>query len=343
MSTPSPRDRLARAQWLEPWLQLSRGVRAACLLSWLAGLAVIVCDLALGWEKHLWPDRPFLTNIASGLTAALFGLPFGLVVIAYLARLQEERLQDRQQARSARRAVAQMQALAEEFLAVGKRATARESLRALDVPLYQAWNRLGDFVKGGPADRRYETPVHRQAERWDEGTVDDVSDEVRVAAQETAAAAVLAYDMWHSTFADDAGPDTAKLLARQWSLLEPTMRERAEDLGHSEQFARLSLQLEGAVAELSQRWRGSGVSEQQIWLQAFHLWATGSLAPEVPSPFQLQLDSNEVKATFGGDFTTSDTLDECVTELYMKFNSEQATATRVLLVLTTVDELLAFL
>jgi hypothetical protein len=343
MSTPSPRDRPARRQWLEPWLQLSRGVRAACVLSWLAGAAVIVCDLALGWEKHLWANRPFLTNIASGLTAALFGLPFGLVVIAYLARLQEERLQDRQQARSARRAAAQMQALAEEFLAVGKRATARESLRALDEPLYQAWNRLGDFLKRGQAERWDERTVRGQAERWDEGTVDDVSDEVRFAAQKTAAAAVLAYNMWHSTFAADAGPDIAKLLAQQWSLLEPTMHERAEDLGNSEQFARLTLQLEDAVAELSRRWQGSGVSEQQIWLQGFHLWATGSLAQEVPISFRLQLDSNELTVTYSKDFKTSHTLDECVTQLYLKFNSEQGRARRVLLVLTTVDELLAIL
>jgi len=331
MRTPSPRDCLARRQWLEPWLQLSRGVRAACVLSWLAGSVVIVCDLTLGWEKHLWPGRPFLTNIASGLTAALFGLPFGLVVIAYLGRLQEERLQDRQQARSAGRAAAQMQALAEQFVAVDNRATARETLRALDGPLYQAWTRLGDFETRG------------QAERWDERTVDDVSDEVRAAGREAAAATVVAYKMWHSTFANDAGRDTAELFARQWSLLAPAVHERTEALGSSEQFVRLTREMEDVVAELSRPWKWRG-DQPELWLQGFHLWATGSPAPELHSDFRLHLDSNKVTVTYRySQASRSLTLDYCVKHLYLTFNSAQARAGSVLSVLTTLDELLAIL
>lgn len=263
-------------RWLEPWTQLSRGLRLACVLSWLAGSAVIVCDLALGWDKHLWSDRPFLTNIASGLTAALFGLPFGLVVIAYLARLQEERLQSGQHALDARRGGIQLRGCALQLLVPDVQMSAYESLRGpIQESIHELVRVLDNAIESLAAFETFGQPQFQRGEGHDEG-----SDEARAAGLGAVRAAALAYNSWPSPLAADIGASMAGWFARQWTVLSPVMYERAEDLDKSSSLALLAVNLETGVAALSEPWPEPADFADLV--QSLAIWAAASPEQGVP-------------------------------------------------------------
>jgi hypothetical protein len=68
-------------------------------LGWLVAavslsLGAVVLVLGLTFEGQPWvQDRPFLTNVVSGLCGALFGIPFALFVVQRIARTQAEQVQ----------------------------------------------------------------------------------------------------------------------------------------------------------------------------------------------------------------------------------------------------------
>ncbi|WP_432138642.1 hypothetical protein [Streptomyces sp. bgisy154] len=89
------------------WDESPSIIRQISLLLWALGLLTLFLGI-YGDECGWWSDRSFLTNIASGVTAALFGIPVALLFLSQLATLQAEQAQ-----RSAARGLAIR--LAEEF------------------------------------------------------------------------------------------------------------------------------------------------------------------------------------------------------------------------------------
>jgi hypothetical protein len=88
--------------WLaRTWIETSPGLRSACLIMWAGGLIGSVLgtlgDL-LGW----WYAWPFLTNLASSLVGALFGVPIALIVLQRIAATETHRQTRREVVRLAR-------------------------------------------------------------------------------------------------------------------------------------------------------------------------------------------------------------------------------------------------
>jgi hypothetical protein len=83
------------------WRETPDGLRVLWLVLWSAGVVL----LGLGWwgdEVGFWSSKPFITNVFSSLTAALFGVPIALVVVQRLGVTQAEAVE----ARAARRLAA---------------------------------------------------------------------------------------------------------------------------------------------------------------------------------------------------------------------------------------------
>lgn len=71
------------------WRALHPGLRPVVVTLLAAGVALGVLG-AVGDAAGFWSRLPFLTNLASSLTAALFGLPVALVVVQRLLQVQAE-------------------------------------------------------------------------------------------------------------------------------------------------------------------------------------------------------------------------------------------------------------
>jgi hypothetical protein len=54
---------------------------------WVLGAGLAVLGI-VGDDRDWWKDRPFLTNLVSGVTGAGFGIPLALLVLSGLARRQ---------------------------------------------------------------------------------------------------------------------------------------------------------------------------------------------------------------------------------------------------------------
>lgn len=72
-------------------------------------LFAVVLALGITFEGEPWVEnRPFTTNLVSGFCAALFGLPFALLVVQYISRVQAEHLQRKSAEKLARWAAEQL-------------------------------------------------------------------------------------------------------------------------------------------------------------------------------------------------------------------------------------------
>ena len=72
------------------WDNTSPSVRVLSAVMCLLGVGLVV----LGWigdSRGWWKDRPFLTNLVSSVTAALFGIPFALVILGRIANARARR------------------------------------------------------------------------------------------------------------------------------------------------------------------------------------------------------------------------------------------------------------
>jgi hypothetical protein len=71
------------------WRSVSPVLRAFALWSFLVGLVLVALG-TVGDVRGWWPQAPFLTNLASSVTGACFGIPVALVVLQRLAAVQSE-------------------------------------------------------------------------------------------------------------------------------------------------------------------------------------------------------------------------------------------------------------
>lgn len=71
------------------WEENPSAIRRISLLLWSLGLLALFLGI-YGDECGWWGDRSFLTNIVSGVTAALFGIPVALLFLSRLATLQAD-------------------------------------------------------------------------------------------------------------------------------------------------------------------------------------------------------------------------------------------------------------
>jgi hypothetical protein len=91
-------------RWLrDVWRETPGGLRVLWLVLWGVGAVL----LGSGWwadQTGFWSSKPFLTNVFSSLTAAMFGVPLALVVLQRVGLAQAEVVE----ARAARRLAAKV-------------------------------------------------------------------------------------------------------------------------------------------------------------------------------------------------------------------------------------------
>jgi hypothetical protein len=75
----------------EVWAETSPGLRGASLLMWAAAAAGTAAGV-IGDQNGWWDTHAFLTNLASSLVAALFGVPLALIVIRRISASESNRL-----------------------------------------------------------------------------------------------------------------------------------------------------------------------------------------------------------------------------------------------------------
>lgn len=76
------------------WRTAGRTFRVICLTLPILGILAVALG-AYGDAHRFWITRPFLTNVASGVTAAFFGIPFTLLVLGWLTGSQARRARKR--------------------------------------------------------------------------------------------------------------------------------------------------------------------------------------------------------------------------------------------------------
>src|SRR5438067_6629877 len=89
MKESAPARRSIRQALHEEWETVSPPLRtlaqAMMMTGGLAAVVGVAADAAGVWSRF-----PFLTNLASSATAALFGMPIALLVLQRVSKLQEE-------------------------------------------------------------------------------------------------------------------------------------------------------------------------------------------------------------------------------------------------------------
>jgi hypothetical protein len=71
------------------WRSVSPVLRLFAIWSFVVGLVLVALG-TVGDIRGWWPHAPFLTNLASSVTGACFGIPVALVVLQRLAAVQSE-------------------------------------------------------------------------------------------------------------------------------------------------------------------------------------------------------------------------------------------------------------
>ncbi|MFD0742960.1 hypothetical protein ACFQ1L_15060 [Phytohabitans flavus] len=97
MSGPPPDEGALEAggSWLRrSWSNASPSLRIACVAMWGAGGAATVLG-AIGDFAGWWESMPFLTNVASTVTGALFSVPLALVVFQGFAANETQKRDQR--------------------------------------------------------------------------------------------------------------------------------------------------------------------------------------------------------------------------------------------------------
>ena len=95
-------------RWVaQVWRETPLSLRVATLVMWFAGTAMVALG-SVGDSKGFWTSRPFLTNLASSVTGAAFGIPLALLVLQRIAVGEAERQETRTMKRLARNVACDM-------------------------------------------------------------------------------------------------------------------------------------------------------------------------------------------------------------------------------------------
>lgn len=113
-----------RVAWRD---ETSPVVRRMLIASVLFGLGLLVVG-SVGDFRGWWASIPYLTNVLTGLTGAMFGVPFAVLFLARVARHQADEAERRGVQRLLSTATA---ALADGTSGLLKRSASRESLKEL--------------------------------------------------------------------------------------------------------------------------------------------------------------------------------------------------------------------
>lgn len=76
------------------WAHAGRAIRILVIMLLLLGIGFLSLGLVsdqLGW----WTNRPFLTNLVSGMTSACFGVPFALLILSSITARETSAVQRR--------------------------------------------------------------------------------------------------------------------------------------------------------------------------------------------------------------------------------------------------------
>lgn len=102
------------------WARAGRPTRVLVASLMTLGVCVLTAGLLsdrYGW----WTSLPFLTNLASGLTSACFGVPFALLVLSSLTSIEDEQQQQRNAENLRRGALEALEAAVRQVTSSGTR------------------------------------------------------------------------------------------------------------------------------------------------------------------------------------------------------------------------------
>ncbi len=243
----------------DSWAQTPRVLRLVCVVMPLLGCAALLLGL-IGDSNGFWEKKGFATNLASGLTGALFGIPFALLIISRLAAAQTDLAEERDAYRMADRVVHGIHNTALSLLphhpadaianaraiedALGDVKTALpapsalrsaliEDLVAAGMPAVDAngrpnWFRRGELDAFVLAAGRQED-LSRYIGDTAVAHLPMVRSEVMV--KEAYAALHIAVTLWDATFGTVPPTHAWSRVAQQWATLEQDIRLRFFELG----------------------------------------------------------------------------------------------------------------
>jgi hypothetical protein len=107
---PSSTYRSAQGWWNSIWADTT--TRRTILFCALVGIALFVFGIWLDVRGN-WSSLPFVTNLASSLTGASFGIIFALLILQYVTHMQAEAQGRREAERLYRRGLAELQLAAQ--------------------------------------------------------------------------------------------------------------------------------------------------------------------------------------------------------------------------------------
>lgn len=97
-------------RWLrQTWRDTTHAVRVCLIVMWITS-GVFLAGGLFGDSQGFWGNKPFATNVLTGLTGALFGIPLALLVFQQISNQQDAQREARAARRLASRVSAELHA-----------------------------------------------------------------------------------------------------------------------------------------------------------------------------------------------------------------------------------------
>lgn len=215
-------------RWLRGvWTETPGGLRVLWLTLWGLGAAL----LGAGWwgdQVGFWSSKPFVTNVFSSLTAALFGVPLALIVLQRVGLTQAETVE----ARAARRLAAKV--VEDLVVAVAKlRSGSLSDMRIVEAELLVVERAAQEAIRGWDRTQD-EDSLSALRGLLDDGTLGKALEGFRSAVR--------------------PGKQTVPVVAEissHWSFLNTTVRSRLLESGEAWLAPPLAAQIDEMVRRLT--------------------------------------------------------------------------------------------